>query len=78
MLKFDNQVIKKLPLDTSREPGVRQVRNACYSLVDPTPLDNPQLVAHSQIALDLLSITPNMVRLLAKYLHTFHGVLYAI
>lgn len=55
-LRFDNTVLQQLPLDASKTPGVRQVRGAVYSLVDPTPLSQPQLVAVSQDALDLLGL----------------------
>lgn len=34
---------------------------ACFSRVRPTPLTNPQLVAHSQSALDLLGLSPDQV-----------------
>lgn len=34
---------------------------ACYSRVRPTPIKNPALVAHSQPALDLLSLSPSEV-----------------
>jgi hypothetical protein len=38
-----------------------QVRGAIYSLVDPTPLAAPQLVATSADALQLLGLDPHQV-----------------
>ncbi|TKS73193.1 Selenoprotein O [Collichthys lucidus] len=55
-LDFDNVVLRKLPLDTSEEPGVRQVKGACFSLVKPQPLVNPRFVAVSHEALALLGL----------------------
>uniref|UniRef100_H2Y534 Selenoprotein O n=1 Tax=Ciona savignyi TaxID=51511 RepID=H2Y534_CIOSA len=55
-LQLDNLVIRSLPLDSSKVPGSRQVRGACFSLSDPTPLDNPRLVAWSDSALKLLDL----------------------
>ncbi|KAM4573370.1 selenoprotein O1 [Odontesthes bonariensis] len=55
-LDFDNVVLKKLPLDSSEEPGVRQVKGACFSLVKPQPLTKPRFVAVSHEALALLGL----------------------
>lgn len=55
-LDFDNVALKKLPLDTSEEPGVRQVKGACFSLVKPQPLTKPRFVAVSHKALALLGL----------------------
>lgn len=55
-LDFDNVALKKLPLDQSEEPGVRQVKGACFSRVTPQPLSKPQFVAVSQKALALLGL----------------------
>lgn len=57
-LRFDNTVLQQLPVDESRQPGVRQVRGAIYSLVEPTPLREPKLVADSSDALLLLGLDP--------------------
>lgn len=56
-LHFDNQALKKLPLDTSEEPGVRQVKGACFSRVKPQPLTRPRFVAVSPQALALLGLS---------------------
>lgn len=55
-LHFDNQALKKLPLDTSEESGVRQVKGACFSRVTPQPLTRPHFVAVSPQALALLGL----------------------
>lgn len=55
-LHFDNAVLKKLPLDASEEPGVRQVKGACFSRVKTQPLTNPRFVAVSHQALALLGL----------------------
>lgn len=55
-LKFDNTVLLELPVDESQQKGVRQVRGAIYSLVDPTPLREPKLVAFSADSLALLGL----------------------
>lgn len=55
-LDFDNVALKKLPLDSSDEPGVRQVKGACFSRVKPTPLTKPRFVAVSHEALALLGL----------------------
>lgn len=55
-LDFDNIALKKLPLDPSEEPGVRQVKGACFSRVKPQPLTKPRFVAVSHKALELLGL----------------------
>lgn len=55
-LRFDNTVLQELPVDESKQRGVRQVRGAVYSLVDPTPLREPRLVASCADALALLGL----------------------
>uniref|UniRef100_A0A8C1ZHN7 Selenoprotein O n=1 Tax=Cyprinus carpio TaxID=7962 RepID=A0A8C1ZHN7_CYPCA len=60
-LEFDNVALKKLPLDPSTEPGVRQVRGACFSRVQPTPLKNPKFAAVSGPALALLGLDADEV-----------------
>ncbi|KAG9331241.1 hypothetical protein JZ751_019716 [Albula glossodonta] len=55
-LQFDNVALKKLPLDPSEEPGVRIVKGACFSRVQPQPLVKPTFVAVSEPALALLGL----------------------
>lgn len=61
-LHFDNQALKKLPLDTSEESGVRQVKGACFSRVKPQPLTRPRFVAVSPEALALLGLSGEEVQ----------------
>uniref|UniRef100_A0A665V301 Selenoprotein O n=1 Tax=Echeneis naucrates TaxID=173247 RepID=A0A665V301_ECHNA len=56
-LDFDNVVLQKLPLDPSEDPGVRQVKGACFSRVKPQPLSKPRFVAVSHQALALLGLS---------------------
>uniref|UniRef100_A0A3P8ZCX0 Selenoprotein O n=1 Tax=Esox lucius TaxID=8010 RepID=A0A3P8ZCX0_ESOLU len=60
-LPFNNVVLKKLPLDTSEEPGSRTVSGACFSQVQPQPLINPTFVAVSGSALALLGLNAEEV-----------------
>jgi len=47
-LNFDNQVLKKLPIEESGDYLIqRPIPNACFSRVKPTPVQNPQIVATS-------------------------------
>lgn len=61
-LRFDNTVLQELPVDESKQQGVRQVRGAVYSLVEPTPLREPRLVASCADALALLGLDAAEVR----------------
>lgn len=54
--RFDNAVLRELPLDAEVGGRVRAVRGACFSRVAPTPLANPQLVIASPPALALAGI----------------------
>src|SRR5258706_9418134 len=55
-LRFDNTFVAKLPADPVLENRPRQVRNACYTRVDPTPVAAPRLLAWSGEAGELLGI----------------------
>ena len=44
-LKFDNRFVRELPGDPETHNGSRQVSNACYTRVDPTPVKAPRLLA---------------------------------
>lgn len=57
ILNFINTAINTLPQDPIRENYVRQVQG-CFSLVNTTPVKNPQLVHYSKEALELLDINP--------------------
>jgi len=55
-LSFDNRNLKLLPLDSSNISNPRQVEGAIFSLIDPTPVDTPILIAKSRSALELLGL----------------------
>ena len=58
-LKFDNQVIRELPVDPIPDNYVRRVENACFSKVAPDPVEKPVMVAASNAALELLGLGPS-------------------
>jgi len=60
-LRFDNQVLLKLPLDPVRENYVRPVPNACFSRVMTVPIDDPEVVAVSWDAMGLLDLTEKTI-----------------
>ena len=60
-LNFDNQVLKRLPLDKEHSNHVRSVDGACFSRIKTTPLSNPIVVSYSKEALSLLGISEENV-----------------
>jgi uncharacterized protein YdiU (UPF0061 family) len=46
-LRFENTFVAKLPADPVLVNRPRQVRNACYTRVEPTPVAGPRLLAWS-------------------------------
>jgi serine/tyrosine/threonine adenylyltransferase len=56
ILEFDNRFVRSLPGDPETRNFCRQVRNACYSFVPPTPTASPSLIAFSSEVADLLGI----------------------
>lgn len=59
-LRFDNSFVRELPGDPLTENYRRQVKNSCYSLVRPTLVAAPRLVACSREAAALLDLTPDI------------------
>lgn len=55
-LKFDNRFATELPADPQTGSGVREVRDALYSQVDPTPVAAPKLLAWSRETAALLDL----------------------
>ncbi|XP_013399695.1 selenoprotein O-like [Lingula anatina] len=55
-LQFDNLALRALPIDTEKKNFVRQVRGACFSRVEPTPVTNPEVVCVSAKAMALLDL----------------------
>lgn len=56
-LQFDNSFVRELPADPDRRNRVRQVPRACYSIVAPTPVAQPQLIAYSRECASLLDLS---------------------
>ena len=57
-LNFDNKAVKSLPVDESTDPRVRrQVSGACFTSVLQESVENPETVAISPAALELLEIS---------------------
>jgi len=54
-LPFDNLALRKLPVDPETKNSIREVKNACFALVEPAPLENPRLVSASLDALQLFA-----------------------
>mmetsp|Transcript_36806 Transcript_36806/g.70949 ORF Transcript_36806/g.70949 Transcript_36806/m.70949 type:complete len:629 (-) Transcript_36806:321-2207(-) len=61
-LKFDNLALRALPLDEVKENYPRTVPNACFSIVDPTPIEDPELVCASDTALAIVGIAPEEMK----------------
>ena len=55
-LRFDNMVLRELPVDESRDTSQRQVRGACFSRVSATPVKDPKTVVYSADAMSLLGL----------------------
>lgn len=55
-LNLDNLVLRSLPIDKELENYVRQVAGACFSRVQPTPVENATTVAYSKTAMSLLDL----------------------
>jgi uncharacterized protein YdiU (UPF0061 family) len=61
-LTFDNRFTRQLPADPQTDNYTRQVRDACYSRVMPTPVAAPKLVAYSPEVAELLGLPEEFVR----------------
>ncbi len=55
-LKFDNLVLQKLPIDKETDNYCRQVKDACFSKIKPTPCLKPSMVAYSKSAMLLIDL----------------------
>lgn len=56
-LHFDNRFIQSLPADKNDGIHSRQVEHACYSLVTPTAVSNPELVGYAKEVAGLFDLT---------------------
>lgn len=57
-LTIDNHFVESLPGDRDSKNHIRLVRNACYSIVTPTVVARPQLIAVWSDVAELLNLTP--------------------
>jgi uncharacterized protein YdiU (UPF0061 family) len=55
-LRFENSFVASLPADPVAVNRPRQVQNACYTRVEPTPASAPRLLAWSEEAGELLGL----------------------
>ena len=56
-LRFDNAFVRELPADPQPGNHRRQVHGALYSLLEPTPVEAPRLIAHSAEMVERLGLT---------------------
>ena len=54
MISFDSRFVDQLPGDSEQRNYCRQVHGACYSLVMPTPVSQPSVIAYSREVAELL------------------------
>jgi len=71
-LKFDNRFVAQLPADTQQAGRPRQVQKACYSFVDPTPVEAARLIVFSDEVAAQLNFSPALCRSQA-FAETFVG-----
>src|SRR4026207_461739 len=57
-LSFDNSFVRELPADPLLHNVPRQVRGACYTLVEPTPVGSPTLLARAGSVGRMLGAAP--------------------
>lgn len=60
-LQFDNAFLRELPGDPSQAPGTRQVEDAAWSWVAPTPVAKPELLAWSPEVAEAIGFSPRDV-----------------
>ncbi len=71
-LTFDNRFTHELPADPLDTNARRQVQNACFSWVQPSPVSAPSLVSFSKETAELLGLNEDDCRSNA-FLNTFSG-----
>lgn len=60
-MKFESRFVDSLPGDTSNDPRPHLVWKAMYSLVSPTPVRSPSLIAYSERLAKELGIDPDWI-----------------
>ena len=71
-LRFDNRFTASLPGEDSQGTDPRQVTEACYSRVSPTPVSLPRLVAFSSEVSELLGLAAEDAET-AEFVDIFSG-----
>ncbi len=59
--RFDNRFVRELPGDPELGPHRREVMNACWSRIGPTPVTAPRLLAHAAEVARMLDIPEGAV-----------------
>src|SRR5256885_16431845 len=57
-LRFENTFVESVPADPVQVNVPRQVSNACYTRVEPTPVAAPKLLAWSDALGELVGVSP--------------------
>ena len=71
-LKINNRFSNELPADTDETNEIRQVRNACFSYVNPRIPSQPQLIHYSEEVLEILEISKKEAQT-AAFTNIFSG-----
>lgn len=71
-LTFDNRFTRELPADPETENYRRQVKQTCYSRVQPTKVVQPQLVSYSREMAEGLGLASDICEI-ADFAHVFSG-----
>ena len=56
MISFDSRFVDQLPGDAEQRNYCRQVSGSCYSLVKPTPVSQPSVIAFSSEVAEILGL----------------------
>ena len=57
-IPFENSFVRELPPDPLLDNNPRQVRNASYTRVEPSPVRTPKILAWSDAAAEMLGLSP--------------------
>lgn len=73
-LNLDNLALRTLPIDPITENYVREVKNACFSRVTPTPLKNPVMVVYSMSAIELLDLNEEQLKVICSTIRLINKI----
>ncbi len=60
-IQFERHFVDSLPADPEKSNSIRQVFDAAYSWVQPTPVSAPSLVAFSREMAETLNLGPEVI-----------------